>query len=147
MPLPVNTYMLFQHLEVACRVVQLLKTQKGTFKNVQILREGDVGNIAEANWDVLDIYHCTEASGTEVNGAIFRLVVESINQIIFPQSLKEALFINLLLLLGNEEELITINLFSRDGIPVDVVVAVNSIALRTIRLIGLLPILFPEVGE
>ena len=84
-------------LEVADNIVELLEALETTAEDVDVLRVGDVGDVAETDGNVLDEDFCLVDGGTELSKRIVR-VVDGVDDVVFPHALERAVVVVALLL-------------------------------------------------
>lgn len=84
-------------LEVADNIVELLEALETTAEDVDVLRVGDVGDVAETDGNVLDEDLCLVDGGTELSKRIV-CVVDGVDDVVFPHALERAVVVVALLL-------------------------------------------------
>lgn len=115
MALLVDPNVLLHSLEVAGLAVQFLEPQHAALGYVQAFVQGDVGDVAESDGNVLDVYSCSPHA--RAHACVFQsLVVIGIYQVIVAEPLHETLLVNSLFLFGGKGQLEPVNLFPSKGI-------------------------------
>ena len=110
-------------LEVADEVIELLEAEEAVAENVYVLGVGDVGDVAEADGDVLDVDLGAVQGGAELlEGGV--AVVDGVDDVVFADTHEEAVVVVECLLVGGEVQFVLIDFLVGDAVAVGQEVAV-----------------------